>query len=142
MEDEIEVNASMSISMDSFVPDGQQERQPGDAITRERVRNLQVIQITPVSADQNIQLDTKAVPNPNLAPAKTGHTLTLEEGDIADQAQLAFNPVAGVTSRGAGSSRGANRGALSTSVSSAPLSSLREPRVRRDGDRVYLDSPT
>ena len=52
MVDEIEVNASMSISMDSFVPDGQQERQPVDATTRERVRNLQNIQITPGSADQ------------------------------------------------------------------------------------------
>ena len=130
------------------------------------------------------------MPNPNLAPANTGHTLTLIKGDIANQAKLAFNPVAGVTSRGAGSSRGANRGALSTSVSSAPLrifpvsptglerslgrtgvgvapahgdfrapaspvvtwsrtdpgswrlrspAALREPRVRRDGDRVYMD---
>ena len=62
MEDEVE---SMSISMDSFVPDGQQERQPVVATTRERVRNLQEIQITPVSADQNIQLDHNAVANPN-----------------------------------------------------------------------------
>ena len=132
MDDEIEVNASMSFSMDSFGPDGQQERQPVDAIARERVRNLQNIEITPVSADQNIQLDTEAVPNPNLAPARTGHTLTLvrdldRQGNFADQTQLAFNPVAGATSRGAGSSRGANRGALSTSVGSSPSSSLREP---------------
>ena len=106
------------------------KRDSGDAITRERVRNLQNIQITPVSADQNIQLDTNAVPNPSLAPANTGRvttqcTLNLTKGDIANQAKLAFNPAAGVTSRGAGSSRGASRGAPSTSVNSTSLRTIR-----------------
>ena len=104
MADEADINASI----DSFGPDGQQERQPGVAITRERVRNLN-IQITPVSADQNIQLDTNAVPNPSLAPANTGRVttqrpLTLTKGDIPNQAKLAWKPAAGVTNRGAGPS--------------------------------------
>ena len=33
MDDEVDLNASMSSWMDSFVPDGQQERQHGDAQT-------------------------------------------------------------------------------------------------------------
>ena len=41
MDDEVEVEASMSSwIVDSFVPDGQQEGQHGDAQTLERVRNL------------------------------------------------------------------------------------------------------
>ena len=31
MDDEVDLNASMSSWLDSFVPDGQQERQPADA---------------------------------------------------------------------------------------------------------------
>ena len=65
MDDEVDLDASMSSWLDSFVPDGQPERQPVDAQTRDRVRNLHGIQITPVSADQNIQLDHKVLPDPN-----------------------------------------------------------------------------
>ena len=114
MDDEVDLDASMSSWLDSFVPDGQQERQPVDAQTHERVRNLQGIQITPVSADQNIQLDHNVLPDPNLVPNRPGHTLTFNQVGNAAQAQLAFNPLPGVSSRGIGSSRRASRGTSST----------------------------
>ena len=209
MNDEVDLNASNSNWLDSFVPDGQQVRQSVDALTQERVRHLPGIQISSVPADQNIQLDHGVSPDPNLVPNRPGHTLTMNQEGSTAQAKLAFNPQPWVSSskwtsrRGPrrrassaplvtpgnpsgmeGRSRVASRGVSSASVrppgspsgmegrgrgasggaSSAPVrppgspvvtwahvapgpwrprspASRREPRVRRDGDRNYLDFP-
>ena len=67
----------MSSWLDSFVPDGQQERQHGDAQTLEK--NLHGIQVTPVSAEQNIPPDHNVLPDPNLVSNRPGHTLRFNQ---------------------------------------------------------------
>ena len=79
MDDEVDLDASMSSWLDSFVPDGQQERQLGDAQTLDRVRNLRGIQVTPVSAEQNIPPDHNVLPDPNLVSNRPGHTLRFNQ---------------------------------------------------------------
>ena len=69
----------MSSWLDSFVPEGQQERQLGDAQTLDRVRNLHGIQVTPVSAEQNIPPDHNVLPDPNLVSNRPGHTLRFNQ---------------------------------------------------------------
>ena len=79
MDDEVDLDASMSSWLDSFVPDGQQERQPVDAQTLDRVRNLRGIQVTPVSAEQVILPDHNGLPGPNLVSNLPGHTLRFNQ---------------------------------------------------------------
>ena len=130
MDDEVDLDASMSSWMDSFVPDGQQERQHGDAQTLDRVRNLQGIQITPVSAEQNVLLDHNVLPDPNLVGHRPGHTLRLNQVGNAPQSELAFNSLPGVSSRVASSSRGASRGATSAPLRPPGSPSGMEGRAR------------
>ena len=107
MDEELDlvVEASMSSGlMDSFVPDGQQEGQHRDAETLERVRNLEGIQVTPVSAEQRVPLDSRVLPDPNLAGHRPEHTLRVNQVGSDVQTRLVFNSQPGVSSRGSGSS--------------------------------------
>ena len=95
MDDELdlEVEASMSSGlMDSFVPDGQQEGQHRDAETLERVRNMEGIQVTAVSAEQCVPLDSSVLPDPNLAGHRPAHTLGVNQVGSDAQTRLVFKP--------------------------------------------------
>ena len=137
MDDEVDLEVEASMSswiVDSFVPDGQQEGQHGDAQTLERVRNLQGIQVTAVAAEQSVPLDHSVLPDPNLAGHRPAHTLRVNQVGDASQSELVFNSQPGITSRGAGSSRGArpSRGATSAPVRPPGSPPGVERRVRRD----------
>ena len=122
--------------IDSFGPDGQQEEQNRDAETLERVRNLDGIQVTPVSKEHSVPLEPRVLPDPNLAGHRPKHTLKVKQDGDDSQSRLEFNSQPGVSSKRTGSSRakakdlqaGSNRGARSSKgADSAPVRSPRSP---------------
>ena len=138
--------------IDSFGPDGQQEGQNRDAETLERVRNLDGIQVTPVSKEHSVLLEPRVLPDPNLAGHRPKHTLKVKQDGDDSQSRLEFNSQPGVSSKRTGSSRakakdlqaGSNRGARSSKgADSAPVRSPRSPpgeeRRPREDDRGQGD---